>query len=166
MVAFVYCSPDVPGSSDAGPEGGESATSTAQAESDLPVDPTLDLHLGDLETGREYFMGENRGRCLDCHTLQGDGEPTGYALDDVGLRREAEWLAIFLDNPRNLRPEVARMPPFRGDSGGAEIRDVVQFLLTLQTPVDHPEPTDVKPGDEPEADHDGFGGFQAPHGGY
>ncbi len=165
-----------------------------------PDDPTEGLELGDPVLGREYFLGENRGKCLDCHTLDGvgnnrsydvegnkrgydvegnkrgydvEGNKRGYdvegnnrsydwdvwALDDTGLRREPEWLAIFIDNPRNLRPEVARMPPFRGDSDGAAIADVVAFLMTLRKPVEHPESTDIKPDDEPDPNFDGIGGF-------
>jgi len=143
---------------ESGQEAATESTSVVQTEPVEPPDPFEGLGEGDAELGRDYFYGENRGRCLRCHTLQGEGEPTGYALDDVGLRRDEEWLAIFLDNPRRQRPEVARMPPFRGDSGGARIADVVAFLMTLRTPVDHPEPTDVKPEGEPEAYVGGFGG--------
>ena len=128
----------------------QAASSTAQTEPLPPPDPTVGLERGKPEIGKEYFYGENRGRCLKCHALGDQGEPTGYALDDVGLRRNSEWLAIFIDNPRNARPEVARMPPFRGDVEGATIADVVAFLMTLMTPVDHPESTDVKPPDEPD----------------
>ena len=141
-------------------------TSVAETEPVEVIDPTANLDQGDAEIGREYFYGENRGRCLDCHTLNGEGEPGGYPLDDAGLRRDPEWLAVFINNPRDLRPEVARMPPYRGDEAGATIADVVAFLMTLQTPVDHPESTDVKPEDEPNAyypDNNGHGGG---HGGY
>ncbi|HDS30161.1 MAG TPA: hypothetical protein ENN67_03870 [Firmicutes bacterium] len=112
-------------------------------------DPRADFELGDAEIGREYFFGENRGRCLTCHTLYGEGEPSGWALDDTGLRRDKQWLAIYLDNPRNLRPEVVRMPPYRGDES-ATIPDIVAFLLTLTTPVEHPVPGDIKPESEPD----------------
>ena len=167
LCGLYACSPTADrGSNDVSPPGESLTESVAQAEVDEIIDPTIGLENGDPVLGREYFYGENRGRCLTCHTLNGEGDPTGFALDDAGLRHDARWLAIFLDNPRNLRPEVAIMPPYRGDEGGAKIADIVQFLLTLKTQVDHPESTDVKPPDEPDPDHEAFGGYQGPHGGY
>jgi hypothetical protein len=146
-----------PGPTDKTPAS-EEAQSVAEIEPEIvPFDPKSDFELGDPEIGREYFSGENRGRCLTCHTLNSEGEGTGWALDDTGLRRDKQWLAIFLDNPRNLRPEVVRMPPFRGDEV-ATIPDVIAFLLTLRTPVDHPAHTDVKPADEPDMWEGGVGG--------
>jgi mono/diheme cytochrome c family protein len=148
-------------------EPGEQETvSVTQTEPVVIPDPTEDLELGNPEIGREYFYGENRGRCLTCHTLNGEGFEGGWALDDAGLRHDAEYLARFLDNPRNIRPEVAVMPPYRGDSEGATIADVVQFLLTLQTPVERAGPADIKPEDEPEPNHDGIAGSTgSAHGG-
>lgn len=148
------------------PEGksvDQAETSVAETEAVGVTDPTENLGEGDAEVGREYFYGENRGRCIDCHTLQGEGEPGGYPLDDVGLRREPEWLAVFINNPRDLRPEVARMPPYRGDEQGATIADVVAFLMTLKTPVERPEHDEVKPEDEPDPyfpENGGHGGGQ------
>lgn len=127
-------------------------------ENELPFDPTADLADGNEEIGEAYFFGDNRGRCLTCHMLHGEGIEGGWALDDAGLRRDAEWLARFIDNPRNLRPEVVIMPPFRGDSDGGTIADIVAFLMTLRTEIEHPETTDIKPDDEPEPNHDGIAG--------
>jgi hypothetical protein len=153
---FIACTPDT------GPSEGDEetvVTSVAEIEPHVIPDPTEGLELGDPELGREYFYGENRGRCLTCHTLAGEGFEGGYALDDIGLQREAEWLAILLDNPRRPRPELAIMPPYRGDSGGATIADIVQFLLIQMTPVEHPETTDVLPESEPEPNHDSIGKY-------
>lgn len=127
-------------------------------ENELPFDPTAGLEDGIMETGEAYFYGDNRGRCLICHTLRNEGFEGGWALDDAGLRRDAEWLARWIDNPRNLRPEVVIMPPFRGDSEGATIADIVAFLMTLRTEIEHPEISDIKPDNEPEPNHDGIAG--------
>ena len=137
----------------------ENPISTASPEVSQQSDPTANLDKGNPEIGREYFLGENRGRCLKCHTLAGEGEPGTWALDDTGLRHDARWLAIFIDNPRNQRPEIARMPPFRGDPE-ATIADIVAFLMTLKVAVEHPVPSDVKPPDEPATYEGGVGGFQ------
>ncbi|MCX6645090.1 MAG: c-type cytochrome [bacterium] len=141
-------------------------SSVVTEESDLPFDPTVGLDLGKADAGSEYFYGENRGRCLACHKLGGEGFADGWALDDTGLRRNPEWLARWIDNPRNIHPEVVIMPPWRGDSAGATIADVVAFLMTLQTEVDHPATTDIKPDNEPEPNHDGIAGSEGAHGRY
>ena len=145
--------------------------STVQAEDVTPHDPTEGLENGRADIGREYFLDSTRGKCLDCHTLNGEGNTRGFegevwALDDAGLRRDPEWLAVFIDNPRTLRPEVARMPPFRGDVKGATIADIVAFLMTLKTEVDHPETADIKPVDEPDPNLGGIGGFTGHGNGY
>lgn len=144
---------------------GDEASSDDE-EDETPYDPTVGLDEGVAEIGEAYFNGENRGRCLTCHTLGDEGFEDGWALDDAGLRRSPEWLAIFIDNPRTLRPEVVIMPPWRGDSEGATIADVVAFMLTLQTEVEHPPTTDIKPDDEPEPNHDGIAGSEGIHARY
>lgn len=133
-------------------------------ENELPFDPTAGLEDGNAEIGEAYFYGDNRGRCLICHTLRGEGFEGGWALDDAGLIRDAEWLARWIDNPRNLRPEIVIMPPFRGDSEGATIADIVAFLMTLRTEIEHPDTSDIKPDDEPEPNHDGIAGSGGSHG--
>jgi mono/diheme cytochrome c family protein len=141
-------------------------TSVVTEENNLPFDPTEGLDLGIADAGREYFYGENRGRCLACHKLGDEGFADGWALDDTGLRRSPEWLARWIDNPRNIRPEVAIMPPWRGDGEGATIADVVAFLMTLLLEVDHPATTDIKPDNEPEPNHDGIAGSEGAQGRY
>ncbi len=141
----------------------EGARSVAETEAaDILFDPFQDFEPGDPDIGREYFLVKNRGRCLTCHTLNGEGERRGWALDDTGLRRDPGWLVTFVTSPRMLRPEVVRMPPFRGDEE-ATILDVVTFLLTLKTPVAHPEPEDIKPEDEPDTWEHGVGGRLGGH---
>jgi mono/diheme cytochrome c family protein len=131
--------------------------STTPTEPALAFDPTADLDKGNPEIGRAYFFVENRGRCLKCHTLNGEGDSTGTPLDDTGLRFKPDYLATFIFNPRMLRPEVEIMPPWRGDPE-AKIADIVAFLMTLKIPVDHPPTTDVKPSDEPLPYEGGVGG--------
>lgn len=136
------------------------------ADDDTPFDPTEGLEDGVAEIGEEYFHGENRGRCLVCHSLGDEGFEDGWALDDTGLRRSPDYLARWIDNPRNLRPEVVIMPPWRGDSEGATIADVVAFLMTLQTAIERLETSDIRPDDEPEPNFDGIAGSEGSHGRY
>jgi len=137
--------------------------SGANASGQAPVDVTENLDSGDPAIGREYVHDPNRGGCLRCHNLGGEGKPDGFKLDDVGLKRDPKWLAQFIQNPRNLRPEVARMPPWRNDTK-AKIADVVAYLMTLRTKVDHPASPDKKPAGEPSKYTGPMGGLPV-HGG-
>lgn len=49
--------------------------------------------------------------CFSCHKLHGAGSTVGPALDDVGTRREADWMARWIKNPSAIKSNT-RMPPF------------------------------------------------------
>ncbi|MFH1676897.1 MAG: c-type cytochrome [bacterium] len=149
---------------DTATEANENTPSTEGADAqETTGDVTENLESGDPVIGSEYVHDSNRGKCLNCHNLGGEGKPDGFKLDDVGLRRDPKWLAEFIQNPRSLRPEVARMPPWRGDST-ATIADVVAYLMTLKTKVDHPQSPDKKPAGEPSRYTGEMGGWPG-HGG-
>ncbi len=66
--------------------------------------------------------------CTSCHRIRGVGGDTGPALDGVKARRDDQWLARWLRDPRGLNPR-ATMPriPMSDD----QIRAVVEYLKTL-----------------------------------
>lgn len=49
--------------------------------------------------------------CFSCHKLHGTGSRVGPVLDDIGTKREAEWLARWIKNPYAIKSN-SRMPPF------------------------------------------------------
>jgi mono/diheme cytochrome c family protein len=49
--------------------------------------------------------------CFSCHKLNGTGSVVGPALDDIGTKREAEWMARWIKNPYAIKRN-SRMPPF------------------------------------------------------
>lgn len=49
--------------------------------------------------------------CFSCHKLHGAGTLVGPVLDDVGNRREAEWMSRWIRNPYAIKSN-SRMPPF------------------------------------------------------
>lgn len=49
--------------------------------------------------------------CFSCHKLHGMGSTVGPALDDVGTRREVDWMARWIKNPNAIKSNT-RMPPF------------------------------------------------------
>lgn len=59
----------------------------------------------------EGFQLMKKYGCLTCHRLHGVGSTVGPALDDVGSRREAEWIARWVKNPSAIKSN-ARMPSF------------------------------------------------------
>ncbi len=49
--------------------------------------------------------------CLSCHKLHGVGSTVGPALDSIGTKREAEWMARWIKNPFAIKRN-SRMPAF------------------------------------------------------
>jgi putative heme-binding domain-containing protein len=52
---------------------------------------------GDAKKGASLLRG--RGRCLQCHVLDGEGGHLGPSLTDIGLRRSPAYLQMKLVNP-------------------------------------------------------------------
>lgn len=49
--------------------------------------------------------------CFTCHKLNGMGSTVGPNLDDVGNRREVEWMRRWIKNPFSIKSN-SRMPSF------------------------------------------------------
>jgi putative heme-binding domain-containing protein len=47
--------------------------------------------------GAELFRG--KGKCLDCHRVNGEGSASGPDLSDIGRQRDPEWLRRALVEP-------------------------------------------------------------------
>lgn len=63
--------------------------------------------------------------CVACHALGGQGGMVGPALDGVGDRRDAAYLAKWLRDPQGLKPGTA-MPKLPLSDG--QIDELVSFL--------------------------------------
>jgi mono/diheme cytochrome c family protein len=61
--------------------------------------------------GSEGYAFMKKYGCLSCHKLHGVGSTVGPALDDIGTKREAEWMARWIKNPFSIKHN-SRMPPF------------------------------------------------------
>jgi cytochrome c2 len=83
-----------------------------------------------LRRGRELVQ---EYRCAGCHadSVAGRGAP---ALFGVGTRLRTEWMAKWIENPRQLRP-MARMPKLlHGSLAPQAARDIAAYLATLGEP--------------------------------
>ena len=80
------------------------------------------------EAGRALF--EEKG-CIGCHSLGGKGGTVGPALDEVGKRRNPDWIVAHFRNPQAVTPGSV-MPQF--DFTDEQIRALTEFLLTKTDP--------------------------------
>ena len=66
--------------------------------------------------------------CEYCHTLHGHGGTVGPVLDEVGIRRNQDWLANHFRNPKKVTPGT-KMPNFNLLDG--EVESLVAYMSTL-----------------------------------
>ena len=53
---------------------------------------------GPAARGAELFR--TKGKCFDCHRLNGEGKPLGPDLSDIGQQRETTWLRRAITDPQ------------------------------------------------------------------
>ena len=68
-------------------------------------------------------------KCAACHAITGKGGKLGGDLSHVGAKRDAQWLATFLKDPKAENPET-KMSAFKGSP--EELQDLVAYLLTFK----------------------------------
>lgn len=86
---------------------------------------------GRADVGAKLF---DRSDCRNCHSINHQGSEVGPDLTQVGIRRSRDWLVKFIYAPEEQFPDT-KMPQFPWKEK-QEVADVVEFLLTLQKPVD------------------------------
>lgn len=102
------------------------------------VDKTIS---GDPVKGKELAFDRSRGgSCVACHIMGSDTPElpgnVGPDLSAIGKIRDDTWLFNYTYEPRTYNP-AAIMPPWgtHGLYSLDEIKDIVAFLKTLQTPA-------------------------------
>lgn len=71
----------------------------------------------------------NQEDCLTCHALGDRGERKGSRLEWIAVRRDARWIADYLENPQEAAPG-AEMPAY--DHLSAEQRQMIgEFVASL-----------------------------------
>ncbi len=96
---------------------------------------------GDPIKGKELAFDRSRGgSCVACHVMGPDTPElpgnVGPDLSTIGKYRDDTWLFNYTYEPRTYNP-AAVMPPWgtNGLFSVEEIKDIVAFLKTLQTPA-------------------------------
>ncbi len=116
---------------------------------------------GDPAKGKELAMDRKRGgSCAACHILPGAELPgnVGPDLSTIGAQsRTDEYLYNYVYDPRVYNPKSI-MPPWGTHKlfSPEEIRDIVAYLKTLDTPAQFASPHDnpaTRGRDEPERDN-------------
>lgn len=70
--------------------------------------------------------------CTACHSVKGAGGQVGPALDDIGLRRDANFLAAWLKDPMTIKAD-SRMPKM--PLSDEQISELVKYLTSLNSEV-------------------------------
>lgn len=100
----------------------------------------------DQEAGAQLFL---KNKCTSCHTVlsKGIGKPKAKADDDdgwggssnkgapdlsgAGLKRNAEWLNLWLDKKVKTEKGKKHMKPFKGSDEDQKV--LVDWLASLKT---------------------------------
>ena len=68
-------------------------------------------------------------KCLECHLVNGDGNPKGIELKHVAERRTRAWILAHFRDPQELSPH-SKMPPY-DDLPARDLNDMADYLLAL-----------------------------------
>lgn len=67
--------------------------------------------------------------CTNCHIANGQGNARGIDLSNVGSRRNAYWLKIWINDPKSISKK-ATMQGFK--LGDAETKNLIDYLSSLK----------------------------------
>lgn len=82
-----------------------------------------------LATNQPALFGQS---CVACHSLGGAGGKIGPALDDVGLKRDRDFLVRWLKDPMAIKPD-SKMPNLQ--LADADIEALADFLIEQKAEV-------------------------------
>lgn len=67
--------------------------------------------------------------CVACHSLNGQGGSVGPALDGVGKKFDADYIAKWLKDPLSVKPD-SKMPKLPLSEG--DVKELTAFLSQLK----------------------------------
>lgn len=80
----------------------------------------------DIEKGKKMYEAK---RCGMCHGAEAQGGAMGPSLLDVGSKRDADWLAKFLKDPKGTAPGAKHSAIKATDE---ELADLAAYLASLK----------------------------------
>lgn len=86
-------------------------------------------------TPQEEFANSNimkKYQCNTCHTIMENGGTVGPILNQVGNRRDTEWLQRWIKDPQEVKPGT-KMPKF--DFSAKEYKEALNYLGRLKKPL-------------------------------
>jgi mono/diheme cytochrome c family protein len=90
-----------------------------------------------LREGRELVASRH---CANCHAIAPKDTAkmpelgnTAPKLDDAGQRFNADWLAAWILNPREMRPDSAMPAVLSGPDAAKHAADIAAYLMTLKS---------------------------------
>lgn len=113
-------------------------TAPAVGSGERGAHPTNDEYAGltPEEIGELVLQAQG---CLACHNLDLQGGVVAPSLDNVGMRRQEEWLREKIRDPHEKLPGTY-MPAY-ADLGAEELSGLVAFLRTLGPGRESPDNT-------------------------
>lgn len=90
------------------------------------------LPAGRVAEGEKVFT---QRACKGCHSIRHKGGQVGPDLTQLAVRRKPEWIENWLRDPSLVVPGTD-MPTFEWESD-QEMADLIAYLTSLATPVDH-----------------------------
>jgi mono/diheme cytochrome c family protein len=81
---------------------------------------------GNAANGKKLYAAQS---CDACHMIRGKGGKTGPDLSKAGTKRTAQWMVVFLKNPRSKIPK-GTMPPAEGSA--RDLQDLAAYMMTLK----------------------------------
>lgn len=85
-----------------------------------------------LRLGRELVAEHH---CTSCHASPGEAMPElkakAPALDGIGARRQFDWLAKWIADPKSLRPNAHMPKLLHGETSAADSSAIAAYLVSL-----------------------------------
>ena len=81
---------------------------------------------GNAANGKKLYASQG---CAACHKLGGKGGKIGPDLSKEGTKRNAQWLAAFMKNPRSKVPKGS-MPAVQASA--KELQDLAAYMKSLK----------------------------------
>jgi len=73
----------------------------------------------------------HNGKCIECHTINGNGGSSGPNLSNVGTKRSRDYIVQQIKNPKSHNPS-SDMPAFEGRLTEKDIQALADYLSDLK----------------------------------